>query len=49
MKPKYIAIALAAPILFVACENPADKTEKANVKGAVEKTTETAGGAGVDT
>ncbi|HVJ47300.1 MAG TPA: YceI family protein [Luteolibacter sp.] len=44
MKPKYIAIALAAPILFVACENPADKTEAASVKEAVEKTVSTAGG-----
>jgi polyisoprenoid-binding protein YceI len=44
MKPKYIAIALAAPILFVACENPADKTESAAVKEAVEKTASTAEG-----
>lgn len=44
MKPKYIAIALAAPILFVACENPADKTEAATVKDAVENTVSTAEG-----
>lgn len=39
MKAKYIAIALAAPVLFTACENPADKTEAATVKEAVENTT----------
>ena len=44
MKPKYIAIALAAPILFVACENPADKTDSAAVKEAVEKTATTSEG-----
>lgn len=44
MKAKYIAIALAVPVLFTACENPADKTEAAAVKDAVEKTVTNAEG-----
>jgi len=39
MKPTYIALALAIPVLFTACENPADKTTAATVSDAVEKTT----------
>jgi len=35
MKAKYFA--LAAPLIFVACENPADKTTDAKVSAAVEK------------
>lgn len=38
MKTKYLALAIAAPIAFVSCENPADKTTDAKVSGAVEKT-----------
>lgn len=38
MKATHIAILLAAPTLFVACENPADKTTDAKVSAAVEKT-----------
>ena len=40
MKTKYIAfasLAIAAPLAFVSCENPADKTTKAKVEAAVEK------------
>ncbi len=46
MKPKYIAIALAVPVLFASCENPADKTDAAAVKEAVETaaTPDAAGG-----
>ncbi len=44
MKPKYIALALAVPVLFAACENPADKTASATVSDAVEKTTTNAEG-----
>lgn len=39
MKTKYLAIAIAAPLAFVSCDNPADKTTDAKVSGAVEKTT----------
>ncbi|MFT3992645.1 MAG: YceI family protein [Luteolibacter sp.] len=41
MKTKTIAstaLVLAAPFAFISCENPADKTEKAKVEAAVEKT-----------
>jgi polyisoprenoid-binding protein YceI len=38
MKPKYLAIALAAPVFFASCENPADKTTTAEVSAAVAKT-----------
>ncbi|MEO5915766.1 MAG: YceI family protein [Luteolibacter sp.] len=38
MKTKYLAFAVAAPLAFVSCENPADKTTDAKVSGAVEKT-----------
>lgn len=38
MKTKYLALAIAAPVIFVSCENPADKTTDAKVSGAVEKT-----------
>ena len=40
MKSKYIAIAavLAAPVIFMSCENPADNTAAAKVSEAVEKT-----------
>lgn len=41
MKYKYLALAAAAPVLFVSCENPADKTTKANVSEAVEKSAST--------
>jgi len=44
MKSKYIALALAIPVLFTACENPADKTNAATVGEAVEKTTTNAEG-----
>jgi polyisoprenoid-binding protein YceI len=44
MKPTSIIIALAVPVLFTACENPADKTESAAVKEAVEGTAATADG-----
>jgi hypothetical protein len=44
MKLKHSLLALAAPIAFVACENPADKTTTAGVAEAVEKTTESADG-----
>jgi len=40
MKTKYIALAsmaIAAPLALVSCENPADKTTKAKVEAAVEK------------
>ena len=37
MKSKYLAVAIAAPLVFVSCENPADKTTKAKVANAVEK------------
>ncbi len=42
MKTKFLALAIAAPIIFVSCENPADKTADAKVSGAVEKTSEAA-------
>lgn len=38
MKAKYLAIALAAPLVFASCENPADKTTTAEVSAAVENT-----------
>src|SRR6478609_3128849 len=38
MKTKYLALAIAAPVIFVSCENPADKTTDAKVSDAVEKT-----------
>lgn len=46
MKTKYIAIVavLAAPVVFVSCENPADKTAAAQVSEAVEKTVEASTG-----
>lgn len=45
MKNTLLTIALAAPILFVSCENPADKTADAKVSAAVEKSgTPTEGG-----
>lgn len=37
MKTKYIALAIAAPLVFVSCENPADKTTDAKVSEAVDK------------
>lgn len=37
MKIKAIALTLAAPVIFVSCENPADKTADAKVSAAVEK------------
>ena len=37
MKIKYLAFALAAPVIFVSCENPADKTSDAKVSDAVDK------------
>lgn len=40
MRNQYIALALVAPALFVACENPADKTTQATVTEAVEKSAE---------
>lgn len=44
MKPSYLAL-LAAPLFFVSCENPADKTTNASVAAAVEKSeTGTEGG-----
>lgn len=44
MKMKTIAIAIAAPILFVSCENPADNTKAATVKDAVEASAASAEG-----
>lgn len=44
MKPTSIIIALAVPALFTACENPADKTDSAAVKEAVENTSTVTGG-----
>lgn len=44
MKPKYLALVIAVPVLFASCENPADKTAAAEVKDAVEKTTSDAAG-----
>ena len=44
MKTKHIALMLAAPLLFVACENPADKTTDAKVADAVAKTDSPAAG-----
>ena len=38
MKSKYLALAIAAPVIFVSCENPADKTTKAKVAETVAKT-----------
>lgn len=38
MKSKYLALAIAAPVIFVSCENPADKTTKAKVGETVAKT-----------
>lgn len=37
MKTKYLALAIAAPLVFVSCENPADKTTDAKVSDAVDK------------
>lgn len=37
MKTRYLALAIAAPVIFVSCENPADKTTDAKVSDAVEK------------
>lgn len=37
MKTKYLACAIAAPLVFVSCENPADKTTDAKVSAAVDK------------
>lgn len=37
MKTKSIALILIAPLAFVSCENPADKTTDAKVSAAVEK------------
>lgn len=37
MKAKYIALAIVAPVIFVSCENPADKSTGAQVSSAVEK------------
>ncbi|MES2923008.1 MAG: YceI family protein [Verrucomicrobiota bacterium] len=37
MKNKYLALAIAAPLVFVSCENPADKTTDAKVSAAVDK------------
>ena len=37
MKTKYLAFAIAAPLVFVSCENPADKTTDAKVSAAVDK------------
>lgn len=44
MKNRYIAFAIAAPVIFVSCENPADKTTSAKVSDAVESTTAAATG-----
>lgn len=45
MKTRYLALAIAAPVIFVSCENPADKTTDAKVSEAVEKSsTAEAGG-----
>ena len=44
MKSKYLALAIAAPLIFVSCENPADKTAKAKVGATVEKTETTKAG-----
>lgn len=44
MKPTSIIIALAVPALFTACENPADKTDSAAVKEAVQNTATVTGG-----
>ena len=44
MKPKFLALALLAPAVFVSCENPADKTTDAKVGAAVEKTSSGAEG-----
>ncbi len=44
MKLKHSLLALAAPLAFVACGNPADKTTTAGVAEAVEKATESADG-----
>lgn len=37
MKIKTLALVLAAPAVFVSCENPADKTTDAKVSAAVDK------------
>lgn len=37
MHPKHVSLAIAAPLIFVSCENPADKTTDAKVSAAVEK------------
>jgi polyisoprenoid-binding protein YceI len=42
MKTTLLTLAVSAPILFVSCENPADKTTDAKVSAAVEKSGTTA-------
>ena len=37
MKSKTIALAIAAPLIFVSCENPADKTTDATVSESIDK------------
>jgi polyisoprenoid-binding protein YceI len=44
MKNKLLALAFAAPAIFVSCENPADKTTDAKVSSAVEKSDVTTAG-----
>lgn len=44
MKTKYIIAALAAPVIFASCENPAANTSGATVSDAVEKTVTTGTG-----
>ena len=44
MKSKFLALVLAAPLAFVSCENPADKTTDAKVSGSVEKLASSATG-----
>lgn len=45
MKRTSIILALTVPVFFTACKNPADKTQAATVKDAVEVTANAAGGA----
>jgi polyisoprenoid-binding protein YceI len=42
MKATLLTLAVSAPIFFVSCENPADKTTDAKVSAAVEKSGTTA-------
>jgi polyisoprenoid-binding protein YceI len=42
MKTTLLTLAVSAPIFFVSCENPADKTTDAKVSAAVEKSGTTA-------